>query len=380
MFLDDARRRQRETIAFLREMVECESPSGDAGAVNRFGDLFAERVADVATVKRVAGGKYGKHLLCRFRLRGQKKSAGRVMALGHSDTVWPMGTLRAMPWREEKGRLWGPGVLDMKAGLAFFVTAMRILRDADVAAPAEVLLQINSDEEVGSHSSRALTEENARASKAVLVLEPGTGLSGKLKTARKGVGGMRVEVRGVSSHAGIDISAGANAAVELAWQIGKIGRFTNLRRGVTVNVGVIGGGTRTNVVPAEAWAEIDYRIPRLADYEPLMAQFAGLATRDKRCSLTVSGELNRPPFERTAAVRELFGVARRVAAGIGVELEESATGGGSDGNFTGAIGVPTLDGLGGVGEGAHAAHESILVDRVADRVALLAGLVAELGR
>jgi glutamate carboxypeptidase len=386
MFLEHARKSQPALVRFLKELVECESPSDDAAAVNRFQELFGSRVGDIAVCKRVRGAKtrqqYGDHLLCTFRLPGQGKKRGgrRILALGHADTVWPMGTLRTMPWRAEKGRLWGPGVLDMKSGLAFFVYAMRALRDLDVAVGAEVTLQINSDEEVGSHSSRRLTEENARGCAAVLVLEPGTGLEGKLKTARKGVGGWRLDVRGVPSHAGIDIAAGASAVEELAYQIGKIRRFTDLRRGVTVNVGVIGGGTRTNVVPAEAWAEIDYRIPRLADYEGLAGKFAGLMPRDARCSLTLTGELNRPPFERTAAVRTLFGTAKRVAAGMGLELEESATGGGSDGNFTGAIGVPTLDGLGGVGEGAHAVNESILVDRIADRVAVMAGLVAELGR
>ncbi|MEZ5355013.1 MAG: M20 family metallopeptidase [Bryobacteraceae bacterium] len=377
MFLEHARKAQPATIAFLRELVECESPSHDGAAINRFHDLFAARVADIATVKRVKAGAYGSHLLCRFRLPGGRRRSKRILALGHADTVWPMGTLRTMPWREEKGRLWGPGVLDMKAGLVFFVQAMRALRDLDVPVAAEVVLQINADEEVGSHSSRALTETNAKSSDAVLVLEPGTGLQGKLKTARKGVGSFRIDVRGVSSHAGIDIAAGASAVHELAWQIEKIRRFTNLKRGVTVNVGVIGGGTRTNVVPAEAFAEIDYRIPRLSDYEPLAAKFAGLTPRDSRCSLTITGELNRPPFERTPAVAALFATAKRLAKALGVDLEESATGGGSDGNFTGAIGVPTLDGLGAVGEGAHAVNESILVDRIADRVALLAALVGE---
>ncbi len=358
-------------ISFLRDLVECESPSDDPAAIARFTSLFADRVGDIATCRMI-----GTHLQCDFNLPGpRRRKPGQIFALGHSDTVWPMGTLRQMPWREEKGRLWGPGVLDMKAGLAFFVFAMRALRDADQPVARKVMLQLNSDEEVGSHSSRALTEREAKKSAAVLVLEPGTGLTGKLKTARKGVGGFRVTAHGKSSHAGVDFAAGASAIDELAYQIEKIRTFTNLARGITVSTGIIAGGTRTNVVAAEAHAEIDFRIPRLGDYAVLQRKFAALRPRDQRCRLEVTGDLNRPPMERTREIAALFKTAQRLAAELGVKLEESATGGGSDGNFTAALGVPTLDGLGAVGEGAHALHESILVDRIADRTALLAKLV-----
>jgi glutamate carboxypeptidase len=358
-------------ISFIRELVECESPSDDPAAIARFTALFSERVSDIAECRMV-----GTHLQCEFKLPGPaRKRSGQIFALGHSDTVWPLGTLGHMPWREEQGRLWGPGVLDMKAGLAFFVFAMRMIRDEGTPVARRVMLQLNSDEEVGSHTSRALTEREAKKSAAVLVLEPGTGLAGKLKTARKGVGGFRVAVHGKSSHAGVDFAAGASAIDELAYQIGKIRTFTDLARGITVNTGVIGGGTRTNVVAAEAYAEIDFRIPRLRDYTALQRKFGSLKPRDKRCKLEVTGDLNRPPMERTREIAGLFKSAQRLAAGLGVKLEESATGGGSDGNFTAALGVPTLDGLGAVGEGAHAVHESILMDRIADRVALLAKLV-----
>ena len=356
-------------VSFICELVECESPSDDAAAIARFTDLFAARVSDIATCRMI-----GTHLQCEFKLPGKRKS-GQILALGHSDTVWPMGTLAQMPWREEKGRLWGPGVLDMKAGLAFFVFAMRTIRNADLPVARKVVLQLNSDEEVGSHTSRALTEREAKKSVAVLVLEPGTGLEGRLKTARKGVGGFRVAAHGKSSHAGVDFAAGASAIDELAYQIEKIRAFTDLARGITVSTGIIAGGTRTNVIAAEAHAEIDFRIPRLRDYAMLERKFAALRPRDKRCRLEVTGDLNRPPMERTREIAALFKTAQRFAAEMGVKLEESATGGGSDGNFTAALGIPTLDGLGAVGEGAHALHESILVDRIADRIALLAQLV-----
>ena len=249
-------------------------------------------------------------------LPGRKKT-GQILALGHSDTVWPMGTLRIMPFREADGRLWGPGVLDMKAGIAFFLFAARALRELDIPAQSKVLLQVNSDEEVGSESSRALTEKNAAKSKAVLVLEPGTGLEGKLKTARKGVGDYTVTVRGRASHAGVDFQAGASAVLELARQIDRIAGFTQLERGMTVNPGVISGGTRVNVVAAEARAEIDIRVLKLKDAPALEKKFRSLRPFDKRCTIEVTGGLNRPPMERSAGIVELFRRAQRLAREIG---------------------------------------------------------------
>jgi glutamate carboxypeptidase len=369
--------KQRAIVALIREMVECESPSDDARAVDRFVDLVASKTASVAKVKTFPGGRFGRHLRCEFRLPGRKKE-GRILALGHSDTVWPVGTLRSMPFREENGRLWGPGVLDMKSGIAFFLFAVEILRELDLPVKRAVTLQLNADEEVGSDSSRPLTEAEARRSEAVLVLEPGTGLEGKLKTARKGVGVYHVAVKGRAAHAGVDFSAGASAVVELARQVDRIAQFTSLKRGLTVNPGVISGGTRSNVVAAEASAEIDMHVVRLKDTSGLDRKFRALRPFDKRCSIAVSGGLNRPPMERSAGVVRLFRTAKTLGRELGLELEESATGGGSDGNFTAALGVPTLDGLGGVGEGAHAANESILIDRIADRTALLAKLLMAL--
>ena len=364
-------------VATIRRFVECESPSDDAGAVSRFVELVSDTFAPFAKIKTYPGGKFGRLLVAEIQLPGRRRS-GQVLALGHSDTVWPVGTLRAMPFRQMDGRLWGPGVLDMKAGIVFFLFAVRALRELDIAARAKVLLQLNPDEEVGSEVSRPLTEKNAARSRAVLVLEPGTGLTGKLKTARKGVGDFRVVVKGRAAHSGVDFEAGASAVVELARQIERIAGFTRLPRGITVNPGVISGGTRSNVVAAEARVEVDIRVLRLRDAPALEKKFRALKPFDRRCTIEVTGGLNRPPMERSAGIVALFRKARELAREIGVELEESLSGGGSDGNFTAALGAPTLDGLGAVGEGAHAANESLLVDRMADRTALIGKLLAAL--
>jgi glutamate carboxypeptidase len=372
-----ARARQKEIVALIRELVECESPSDDPAAVNRFVDLLGDAAPSFARFKTVPGGRFGRHIVCEFDLFGKRKK-GQIMALGHSDTVWPMGTLASMPFRQESGRLWGPGVLDMKSGIAFFIYALRILRDLEIPVARRIIMQINSDEEVGSESSRALTEKNARRSAAVLVLEPATGLEGKLKTARKGIGDYTVTVRGKATHSGLDFTGGASAVLELARQIERIAGFTDLKRGITVNPGVISGGTRVNVVAAEARAEVDMRVLRLKDAAAVDRKFRALRPVDTRCAIEISGGLNRPPMERIPGTVQLLHKAQALARELGIELDESTVGGGSDGNFTAALGVPTLDGLGAVGEGAHALNESILVDRIADRTALLAKLVAAL--
>jgi glutamate carboxypeptidase len=373
-FLRYAAQKQAEIVALIARLVACESPSDRPEAVDRFTALLADEAQGMATTEFVESRGSGKHLRLEFALPGGSKE-GQILVLGHADTVWPLGTLKRMPFREAEGRLWGPGVLDMKAGLAFCLFAARALRDLEVAVKRRVVLLVVSDEEVGSTDSRALTEAEARRSDCVLVLEPGTGLAGKLKTARKGVGHYTLTVEGRAAHAGVDFESGASAIVEAARQVIAMAEFTDLARGTTVNPGVIQGGTRTNVVAAEARVDVDVRVTRLADAEDLDRKFRALRPADARCRIQVEGGLNRPPMERTSRIGELFRTARGIAAGMGVAVEESATGGGSDGNFTAALGVPTLDGLGAVGEGAHAMNESVLVDRIADRVALLAGLL-----
>ncbi|HVW08384.1 MAG TPA: M20 family metallopeptidase [Bryobacteraceae bacterium] len=368
-----ARKNQPALIRLIRDLVECESPTDSPGAVLRCMELLAESTADIAG-NRVVDGSY----VYEFRLPG-RSGGERILALGHADTVWPIGTLRTMKFRNRDGRLWGPGVLDMKAGLAMFVFAMRALRELKIPVPRPVMMLVNPDEETGSNGSRQTTESLARGARAVLVLEPGTGLTGKAKTARKGIGGYRVAVKGVAAHSGVDFENGASAIVELSRQIGeRIAGFTDLKRGITVNPGVISGGTRSNVIAAAAETLVDIRVPSMRAAAALDKKFRALRSFDRRCSIEITGGLNRPPMERSRGIAELFGLARRCAAELGVTLEESATGGGSDGNFTAALGVPTLDGIGAVGEGAHAAHESVLVERLADRTALIASLVANL--
>jgi glutamate carboxypeptidase len=376
-FLHWARKNQPAVIKMIREFVECESPTDSPADVKWFMDLLVESVSDIAACDIDGHGA----LICQFELPASRKNKSeeerQLLALGHADTVWPTGTLATMPFRRAGGRLWGPGVLDMKAGLAFFIFAMRSLVELDIPVRHEVLLLVNPDEETGSQRSRRGTEALARKSNAVLVLEPGTGLEGKAKTERKGIGSWTLKVHGIASHAGVDFARGASAVLELARQIETISAFTDLERGITVNPGVIAGGTRSNVVAAEASAVIDFRVPRVADAKSLERKFLALKPFDKRCTLELTGGLNRPPMERTKGIAALFTHARALAAELGVALEESSTGGGSDGNFTAALGIPTLDGIGAVGEGAHAANESILIDRIPDRIALLAKLVQE---
>ena len=272
------------------------------------------------------------------------------------------------------GRVWGPGTLDMKAGVAMAFTSIEMLLEVG-GLKRELVLLLNSDEEVGSPVSRPITERLAAECSAVYVLEPAQGLA--FKTARKGTGNWRIEVEGVAAHAGVDFEKGASAIRELARVVEKVSGWTDLKRGLTVSVGLVGGGSKTNVIPAEAWAEVDVRIARKSDGARIERKFAGLTAEDGRCALKVTGGINRPPMERSRGTARLYRAARALAAELGIELPEASTGGASDGNFTSALGIPTLDGMGAVGEGAHARHESIVLEHVAPRTALLAGLLAQ---
>jgi glutamate carboxypeptidase len=364
--------RQREMVASVREMVLRESPTQDKQACDALCSYLAgefERLG--GRVKTHRQSSAGDHLQVNF---AGGKSRNPVLLLGHFDTVYDLGTLQTMPWREERGRLYGPGVFDMKSGIAQMIFAIATLRGIRGSLPRPVTVLLVSDEEGGSESSRALTERIARQCTAVLVCEP-SGPGGALKTARKGVGSFAVKITGHAAHSGLDFEKGQSAIVELAHQILAIARLTDLRRGVTLNVGVVRGGTRTNVIPAEATAEVDLRIARKADGAVMARKLRRLRPLNPKCSVEIEGSINRPPMERTKQVVALYELARNIARELGSPLEEIAVGGGSDGNFTSAIGIPTLDGLGAVGEGAHAAHESVVAAELPRRAALVAGLI-----
>jgi glutamate carboxypeptidase len=372
--LAGARRKERGLLELTQRLVATESPSDVKAAVDGCAGLVADYVKTLGgRVKLHRQRSFGDVLEARFGPKSRGGRGGRVLVLGHLDTVWPLGTLKTMPCRLSEGRLWGPGTLDMKAGVAMALTALEMLTEAQLLAK-EIVLLLTSEEEVGSPVSRPITEKLAGECGAVYVMEPAQGLA--CKTARKGTGNWRIDVQGQAAHAGVDFERGASAIRELARVVETVSGWTDLKRGLTVSVGVAGGGTKTNVVPAEAWAEVDVRIARKADGPRIERKFAGLKAADKRCALTVTGGINRPPMERGRGTVQLYQRAKAMAAELGFTLDEASTGGASDGNFTSALGVPTLDGLGAVGEGAHARHESIVVEHLAPRTALLAGLLA----
>lgn len=366
-------RERDHMLARVSELVRMETSTSDTGAVAAAEERVAHWAGELGgAVTRHRRSDSGGVLEVRF---GKASTTAKpVLLLGHLDTVWPVGTLARMPWRIEDGWAYGPGVLDMKAGVVMALEAIRLVREIDPDRP--IVLLLSGDEETGSRQSRALIEQIAKECRAVFVLEPAQGPVGAYKTARKGVGQFRLEITGVPSHSGVDFSAGHSAVRELAWQIEQISALTDLKRGTTLNVGVVGGGTQSNVVPASAWAEIDLRVTAVAEAEAITRKLQALTPRDPECRLRLTGGLNRPPMERTEGTAALFTQAKELAASLGLALEEASTGGGSDGNFTSALGIPTLDGMGAVGRGAHAENESICVDSLAPRTALLAAMIA----
>jgi len=366
----------------LGQLVRIESSSFDPAGVNQLvGRLAAEWKTRGALVKRVRPAQAARGDLLRCEIRPAAGSAagaaGQILVLGHTDTVYERGTLARTPFRVVRGRASGPGSLDMKAGLVTALSAVDALRAAGLAPRRRVVFLWTSDEEIGSAAARATIEREARRSSAVLVLEPGTGPQGRLKTARKGVGEFRIEVTGRAAHAGVNPQDGVNAVHELALQIARVARFAQPRRGITVNADVVEGGTRTNVVAEHAHALVDVRCTRAADLRRIEARFRALRPILRGARIQVSGGMDRPPMERRAAAR-LFLRAQALGRQMGLSLEESATGGGSDGNFTAALGVPTLDGLGAAGGGAHTAGEFIFTRSLPERAALLAALLLNL--
>lgn len=356
----------------IHALVVRESPSDDKGAVDGCGAELERRLTDIgARVERLRQKDRGDHLRAEFGGTGHQ-----VLVLGHFDTVWPVGQLERMPLAERDGRLHGPGVFDMKSGVAVAMLALRALRE-HAGTDANVVMLLTTDEEVGSGTSRTIIESEARRSSAVLVLEPSLP-GGAAKTSRKGCGEFELLVRGVAAHAGLDPGKGASAILELARQIERIATMQDLSRGVSTNVGIVAGGTRPNVVAAEARATIDVRVPTMSEAASVEAALRGLTPTIEGTRIELSGGFDRPPLERTEAVVRLFNEARAVAASLGRELQEGGAGGGSDGNFTAALGVPTLDGLGPAGDGAHALHEHVVVSDLTWRAAFVAGLIARL--
>lgn len=365
---------QPNTVTLLKQLAALESPSPDKAAVDTCVTFVAGKLralgADVTLLPQITAGDQITALW-----PGADPST-QFLTLCHLDTVWPIGTLAKMPLREEDGKLFGPGVYDMKAGTAILLTALRMLREAGLAPKHPVRMLFTTDEEVGSVASRGLIEAEARRSRLVTVLEPALA-TGQIKTFRKGVGDFTVVAHGRAAHAGGDHQKGINAIEELAYHIPTLQKLTDYAAGTTINVGVMKGGSASNVVPERAEMEVDFRVSQMAEIERVATAIQGLQPVLSGARLEISGGLNRPPMEHNATMVRTFEQARRLAATIGLTLEEGSTGGGSDGNFTAGLGTPTLDGMGAVGDGAHAAHEHIVIASLAERAALLATILTQ---
>jgi len=363
-----------QMLSTLRNFVIAESPSLERSAADRCSRIVAAewRKRNVR-VERMAQRKRGDHLRITW-WPGRSRPAGQLLVLGHYDTVYETGTLAKTPFRVVGGKAYGPGTFDMKAGIVQALFALDALRQSREPLGKRIIFLWTSDEEIGSDSSRKLIETEARRSDAVFVLEPSFGPRGLLKTARKGVGEAEIIVHGRASHAGLAPEKGINAIHELARQIARIQEWKDLPSGVTLNAGLIEGGTRTNVIPAQAHAVLDLRALRIADMQHVERRLHALRPTLPGARLEVHGGFNRAPLERKMSAA-LFQRAQSLAAQMGLSVGECTVGGGSDGNLTAACGIPTLDGLGAVGDGAHSPREHIIVKTMTARAALLAALL-----
>jgi glutamate carboxypeptidase len=367
-------KRTADMTRMLGRFVRSESPTDKKAAVDRFGGMVAaewrRRGAHVEALPQRACGNH-------WRVTWPGKTARRrqILVLGHLDTVYAPGTLASMPFRVSRGRAFGPGAFDMKGGLVIALFAAEALLRADQLPRRRIVFLWTSDEETGSATSRAIIEREALRSEAVLVLEPASGPDGRLKTQRKGVGTAELRITGKAAHAGLNPQDGINAVQEMALQIARLGRLQRPQRGITVSPTLAEGGTRSNVIPASARLTVDLRAENLADMRAVERGLRALRPILPGAKLQVRGGFSRPPLERRASAA-LFARAREIAAAMGIALGEASAGGGSDGNFTAALGVPTLDGLGAVGEGAHSDGENVLIRALPERAALLAGLLA----
>ncbi len=370
--------RQPDIEAFIQSLVETESPSGDEQGSRAVVDLLvhhANRLDCVDEIERFDVPDFGQHLLIKAF---QQNNAGQILLVGHTDTVHAVGSIAERPWRRESGRIYGPGIFDMKANCALAIEVLRAMGDLNVTPAVGVTLALTCDEEVGSLSGWPLLERVARAQRTqcALVMEPPAS-GGRVKTGRKGTGIFAIKVEGKAAHAGLEPEKGASAILELARQTEQLHSLNLSGSGITLNVGVVHGGTRSNVVAAEAQGEIDVRFSTAAESQEIERILSNLKPIDERTKVFVSGGINRPPMERTAAVIELYRKARAIAAQLDFELGEAQVGGASDGNFLAAMDIPVLDGLGISGDGAHAVHEHIEADDIARRGALIGGLLME---
>lgn len=380
MSLSEVKRRlqswQEEMLGTLRVLVELESPSTRKDLLDRLARVLVERFrAAGAVVEVIANPDGGDHLRALFQDEQATERPGLIV--GHFDTVWPEGTVAQRPFRVEQGSAIGPGSYDMKASLVEIEFAFRAIRELGLRPARPYTVLLTSDEETGSRTSRALIEAQALQSAFALVVEPPLA-NGGLKTARKGVGQFKLEIIGRSAHAGVEPEKGINAIVELAHQVLHLETLSDPAAGTTINVGVVQGGTTSNVVPSAAVADIDVRVSSLNEAQRIESAMAELRAVLPGALVGATGAINRPPMERTPQIAQLFERARTIGRVIGLELTEGSTGGGSDGNFTAALGVPTLDGLGVCGAGAHAIDERIDIASLPERAALLAGLILEL--
>jgi glutamate carboxypeptidase len=369
--------KQDEIETFIRALVETESPSGDVAGSRTVVDLLADAarmIGCVSEIKRVDVPKFGQHLV--IRAFAQQRAEGQILVVGHTDTVHARGSVAARPWRREAGKIYGPGIFDMKANCGLILAVLRAMAELRLVPRLAITLALTCDEEVGSFSGWPLLEETAKSANTryAFVMEP-PAAGGRVKTGRKGTGIFAMKVEGKAAHAGLEPEKGASAILELARQTERLHAINGSGSGITMNVGVVRGGTRSNVVAAEAEAEIDVRFSTEAESLAIERMFSSVTPIDERTKVFVSGGINRPPLERTPAVVELFERARAIAAQVDFELGEAQVGGASDGNFLAALGIPVLDGLGVSGDGAHAMHEHIEAGDIARRGALIGGLL-----
>ena len=369
------RSRLPQMLEVLRELVLQESPTTEKAPADRCCGFLADQWLFRGGIIHVLKQKHrGNHLRVVWPPTAARPS-GQLLVLGHYDTVYPTGTLRGMPFRTAGGKVFGPGTFDMKAGIVQALFAFEALQSLRIPVAKNIVFLWTSDEEIGSESSRDVIEAEAKRSDAVFVLEPSLGPRGLLKTSRKGVGQAELTVRGRASHAGLAPEKGVNAIHELSAQIARIERWNDLRRGVNINADIIEGGSRANVIAERAKATLDLRAWRVADMRTLESRLHSLKPIHRGAKLEITGGFDRPPLERKYSA-ELYTRAKSLAKQIGFSLGEAAAGGGSDGNFTAALGVPTLDGLGAVGDGAHSIREHVLAKTMPQRAALLAALLA----